>query len=199
MPFYRNRHAVLAEFAQEPNGMLKGTFDNAITNAAILHLMLSKKLGKDVIVAFTGDEEESSQGAIQVSRFLKNNAIKVRHIFVLDVSDMGWTENADFTIEDDCWANDNTGKAIIETAKHLPYQWVFVPSDCTDIPQYVPEQVLIHKDAAEDETWTYEEYGFDCCSICLPTSGEMHSNSGVLARENSYRNYINALEQLLKM
>ena len=44
---------------------LRGTFDNSVGNAAILFLMIQGKLPDNVVVAFTGDEEQNSQGAVQ--------------------------------------------------------------------------------------------------------------------------------------
>lgn len=41
------------------DGTLLGAFDNSITNAAIVYLMLTEKLPDNVLVAFAGDEEEN--------------------------------------------------------------------------------------------------------------------------------------------
>ena len=103
---------------QEPNGMLKGTYDNAITNAAITYLMMTNALPDNTLVAFTGDEEINSGGAEDLISFLRKRGIKVRHIFVLDVTDMGWDEGADFTVENDFW-NGDCGRDIIESVLSL--------------------------------------------------------------------------------
>lgn len=66
-----------------------GTFDNSITNASIVYLMLSRALPRNVIVAFTGDEEETSRGALDVSRFIEDHNLDVLNIFVLDVTEEG--------------------------------------------------------------------------------------------------------------
>ncbi|MFQ9022476.1 MAG: hypothetical protein ACLR6J_16980 [Parabacteroides merdae] len=48
----------------------KGTFDNSATNAAVIDLMLRGELDESVLVAFTGDEEKDSAGAIEIMQML---------------------------------------------------------------------------------------------------------------------------------
>ena len=58
---YTNYHASCDD------GILLGTFDNSVTNAVILSLILENRLPQQVLVAFTGDEEDQSRGADQAS------------------------------------------------------------------------------------------------------------------------------------
>lgn len=53
-------------------GNYKGTFDNAVTNAIAVIAMLEKRFADNVLIAFTGDEEEESARAEQVIEFLEN-------------------------------------------------------------------------------------------------------------------------------
>lgn len=181
----------------EPGGLLRGTYDNAITNAAVAHLMMTGSLPENTLVAFTGDEEENSTGAEQLAKFLQKAGIKIRHIFVLDVTNMGWDENADFTVENNFWDGD-CGSGIINSVTALNRNWRFVPSDCGDIPPFVPKQFIIGIEAMEDESWCFDEYDINCCSFCIPIAGEMHSDHGVLARESSFYNYTDALAEIIK-
>lgn len=181
------------------DGMLRGTYDNSLTNTSILSLLLSDSLPDNVLVAFTGDEEETSEGANHLIAFLRYHHLNVKQIFVLDVTDMGWNEMADFTVENDFWSDDCFGRRIITTAEILPYCWRFVPSDPNDVPEYVSSKNTIYEEAAEDESWNYDEEGFDCCSICIPIQGNMHSNHGVLARKTSMYHYIEFLNELLNL
>lgn len=50
----------------------RGSFDNLITNAALVWDVRENRFGSQVLVAFTGDEEEDSHGADQVARIVKN-------------------------------------------------------------------------------------------------------------------------------
>ncbi|MCD8268565.1 MAG: hypothetical protein LUD46_09020 [Parabacteroides sp.] len=57
-------------FMEDTGDYWKGTFDNSATNAALVNLMLHDKLNESVIIAFTGDEEINSCGAIEVMNTL---------------------------------------------------------------------------------------------------------------------------------
>lgn len=178
------------------NNLLLGTYDNAITNAATLSVMLNDNLHDNVIFAFTGDEEYGSTGSTQLVEYLNKNQINVLHIFVLDVTDMAWDIEADYTIENDLW-KEEMGKRIINIAESLPYKWRFVPSEPDDIPEYIKPSVIIYQEAAEDESWDYDEHGFSSCSFCLPTLGDMHSNNGIQARYSALEKYTDTLKELL--
>lgn len=109
---------------------------------------------------------------------------------------MGWNKAAGFTIENNFW-NGDCGRKIINAVQALPYNWRFVPSDCNDVPAFVPKEFVIDEEAEEDESWEFDEHGINCCSICLPVKGEMHSDHGVLAREISFYNFTEALARIL--
>ncbi|MBR5900843.1 hypothetical protein IKZ40_00660 [bacterium] len=177
-------------------GLLKGTFDNAATNAAILSVMLDGDLPDNVVVSFTGDEERGSKGAEETVEYLRSKQLKIDLAVILDVTDMGWEEGADFTVENNFWRDDQ-GKRIIEKAKKLGERWRFVPEDTEDIPSYVPPEMVIHEEAEADESWDLDEMDVPCFSFCLPVNGNMHSNAGVLARKDSLAKYCSALKAIL--
>lgn len=178
------------------DGFLKGTFDNAATNAAVLSVMLEGSLPDNVLIAFTGDEERHSRGAIKTVEFLRSSNLTIDLAVVLDVTDMGWDEGADFTVENNFWREDQ-GKQIIGKAKELGYKWRFVPEDLRDIPAYVPSELVIHEEAEEDESWKFDDLEVPCFSLCLPVKGNMHSNAGVRARKDSFPKYCSAMSALL--
>lgn len=178
------------------DGILKGTYDNALTNAAILYVMLSCDLPDNVLIAFTGDEEEESGGANDVIDFIKNRKRKVKNIYVLDVTEEGWDKELDFTIENNFW-DDDFGEKIISLAEKTDYKWMFVPSNPTDVPYYVDKEYIVWKEADADESWDYDEADIPSFSFCIPTLGEMHSNEGIFAREKSLNNYVKFLAELL--
>lgn len=179
------------------NDTMRGTYDNAITNAAIISAMLADQLPDHVLIAFTGDEEVDSKGAKHMLKFLKSKDIDIKVIVILDVTDMGWTENADFTIENNFW-NDLLGNDAIEIADNSSYNWRFVPSDINDIPQYVSSDHVIMEEAEEDESWYYDEEKQQCFSFCLPVYGEMHSDAGVLVRKEAFYHYAEMLVKMLQ-
>ena len=184
-------------FVEElPNGLMRGTFDNMLTNAAILTLMLRGELPKNVIVAFTGDEEEDGIGVIQATRFLRNHDLSFRAI-VLDVTEMAY-DTSDFTIEND-FLNRNTCMKIVAEAKSIGSNWRFVPANPHKTHDYVPRGQLINEEAEEDESWELDELEIPCFSFCIPIKGDMHSGNGCIAKRESYRMYIKALTQIIKI
>lgn len=183
-------------FAQEAEGgILKGTFDNAITCAAVIETMLTSALPDNVVIAFTGDEENNSNGANELTKFLEKSKKKFRAV-VLDVTDMGWEEKIGFTIENN-FMSDKFGESVIETAEQSGSEWLFVPSDTDDIPKYVSKKRVVFEEAVSDESWEYDENDIECFSLCLPVKGNMHSNEGVIAYLKSYNEYTDVLKKLL--
>lgn len=182
---------------QVDDDTLLGTFDNSITNASAVHLMLSTDLPDNVLFAFTGDEEEGSRGATDVARFVEDNRLEVLNIYVLDVTEVGWKREADFTVENDFW-DDDFGKRVVDLACDTGYQWRYVPAYPDDIPSYVPKDRVKMTEAYEDESWEYDERDLPCFSLCLPTKGDMHCDDGILARTVSFRRYTEVLGRMLK-
>jgi len=68
-----------------------GSFDNSATNAAVLTLMTSELLSPQVMIAFTGDEENTSHGVHDVVAFFEKNpdAGVLDAVICLDVSNFG--------------------------------------------------------------------------------------------------------------
>lgn len=179
------------------NDIMHGTYDNAITNVAIISAMLTDQLPDHVLIALTGDEEVDSKGAKHLLNFLQSKSIEIKVIVVLDVTDMGWTENADFTVENNFWS-ELLGSKIVEIADSSSYNWRFVPSDVNEIPQYVSSDYVIMVEAEEDESWYYDEEKQQCFSFCLPVYGEMHSDDGVLIRKEAFYHYAEMLVKMLR-
>ena len=171
-----------------------GTYDNCLTNSAVLTLMLEGSLHDDIVVAFTGDEECNSNGAIRLCDYFRKNNIEPLATIVLDVTDAGWDE-ADFTVENNFWC-DALGRKIINEASRLDAPWKFIPSDPDDVPTYVPPHNVIFEEAEADESWEYDEQNVACFSLCIPVKGDMHSNQGVLVRKRSCLKYVYALNTI---
>lgn len=176
--------------------LLKGTYDNSITNTAVLYLMMHNKLPDNVIVAFTGDEERHSCGAIAVTEYLRTHNIPFKCI-ILDVTDAGWEKKALFTVENNFFDN-VMGKKVIETVKPYVSKWLFVPEELYNVPAYVPKECVHDKKSEQDESWDYDELEIKCFSLCLPVKGDMHSDDGVYARLLSLKAYVDVLQELAK-
>lgn len=162
----------------------KGTFDNSATNAAIIDLMLAGDLDDSVLIAFTGDEEKNSAGAVEVLQLLQERDCPIERAIVLDVTNEGWADEAAFSIENDRGFDIITGFQIVSLLQE------------NNIPC-----VFIHE-AEPDETWEYYSYPtgehpqIPCLSLCLPVLGDMHKDSGVRLRKSSIKPYKQILKQL---
>lgn len=166
-------------FCSHDGDNLRGTFDNSFTNAAILSLMVAGKLPDNVVVAFTGDEEHDSQGAVQTVLAFGRAQCEIKFALVLDVTNTGWESGAHFALENDLGVDMLTAHKIIETLNSLGVEYAF------------------EHNAEPDESWDYNDYGIPALSLCVPVFGELHSDEGVFVRKNSVEGYCNALKSIV--
>ena len=154
-----------------------GTFDNSACCAILCYLMENNKLPPNVIVAFTGNEEQDGKGAKQVSKYLKKEYkdCNVRYIISLDLTNYFYNKKH-YTIENiyGCYQEGTFGLILPEAG--------------------------IMGDAAPDDSCTYKKY-FPCFSMCLPCENigeDMHSIQGVRILQNSLVMFSDALQYLLE-
>lgn len=165
-------------FCNDDGECYRGTFDNSFGNAAVLWNMLNGNLPDNVAVAFTGDEEKDSKGAVQALLALSRLGCNVSFVLVQDVTNVGWERGALFTIENDACIDILTGYGIVSSLE--PYSGRFAFSH----------------NAEPDESWCYAEYGIPCLTLCVPSCGELHGDAGVLIRKESAMEYCNVLHML---
>lgn len=158
--------------------LFRGTFDNSFGNAALLWCMLNGTLPDNAVVAFTGDEERDSKGAMQALLALGRIGCCISSVIVQDVTNVGWDSGALFTIEND------SGFDLLHSYNII-----------SSIEQYSGKFAFKH-DAEPDESWGYAEYGIPCFTLCAPVSGELHSDEGVLLRKESATEYCKVLSLL---
>lgn len=179
---------------QKSDSLLLGTYDNSITNASLLYLMVNDLLPDNVIVSFTGDEERCSHGAVEVFETLTAENIRFKTI-ILDVTDAGWDENVDFTVENNFW-DDDFGEEVIRKVSGLSSKWFLVPASMDDLIKYLGNEHIYLQEAELDESWMYSKLGVECFSLCIPIFGPMHSDQGVNARVDSLLEYTRVLKEL---
>ena len=158
---------------------MRGTFDNSFGNAAVLWNMLQDRLPDNVVVAFTGDEEKDSHGAVQTVVALGQMGCEIAAVLVLDVTNEGWESGALFTLENDLGIDVLTGYNLISS-----------------LEQYAGRFAFKHN-ALPDESWDYADYGIPSLTLCVPVCGELHSDAGVLLRKDSVEHYCKALSVVL--
>ena len=172
---------------------LVGSFDNSITNAVVLGLLLADRLPHDAVVAFTGDEERESRGARDVVDHLRDTGRDPRAVIVLDVTDDRFYGNA-FTVEN-WFAKGHAGLPVGENDFLAHLLAAFDDNVST----------VHHDDAWQDESWTYEEHDVHVVSLCVPTapadssssrSNWMHGADGVRVNAGYLPAYADALARL---
>ena len=165
-------------FCREESEYYLGTFDNSFTNAALLHEMKAGTLADNIFIAFTGDEEKDSGGAIAVNVYLTRLSCRIQFAIVLDVTRAGWDNHRLFAIENDLCIDLMTAHQIVELLK--PYR-----ANCE----------YLHL-AEPDETWDYADYGISTLTLSAPVSGDMHDDEGVYIRKDTYPLYRKVLVAL---
>ena len=171
-------------FVKDQSDCWLGTFDNSATNAALIELMLTGRLADQVLIAFTGDEEKDSKGAVEVMHVLQQEQLLLNRAVILDVTNEGWEEDVSYSMENDWGFDLLTGFRLVSDLQEAGIPCVFVHH------------------AEPDESWEYRkaaQYGlqeFPCLSLCVPVSGDMHADAGVLLRKSSIPLYQQVLEML---
>ena len=168
-------------FCTDEGDCLRGTFDNSFTNAALLLNMVQDRLPDNVVVAFTGNEESDSKGAVQAVVALGQMGCEVAAALVLDVTNEGWESSALFTLENDLGIDILTGYNIISSLEQYGGRFAF------------------KHNALPDESWDYADYGIPSLSLCVPVGGELHGDAGVLLRKESALEYCKVLAMLAAM
>ena len=158
--------------------MLSGTFDNSLTNACVIYDMIQGKLNDNVVIAFTGDEEENAGGVKEVVRQFRKWNTPIALAIVLDITEEGWKEKKHFTVENDLGIDIMTGSRIIELLENYHDVYGFV------------------HDSEPDESYDYDEEDIPCFSLCIPSHGDMHSEEGVDIRTDSLSSYCTVLSEL---
>lgn len=172
------------------DGELRGTFDNSACNAIAVEGMLINLFPAQVLISFTGDEENDSKGVDQTIRSLQERAVfaNLEIIITLDLTEEHY-QTCHFTIEN-YFVEQNNGNSLLRFLKKREIKTYL--AEMIDSPVFV-------KDAEPDESWQYDEYNLNCFSLCLPCrllGHDMHSDIGVAISENSLDGYMNALKHL---
>ena len=168
-------------FVTETEECFLGTFDNSITNACLVYMIMFGLIPENVVIAFTGSEEEGEYlGAQEAVHWLMGQGSIICGAVALDVTNEGFSQQASFTLENDMGIDLFTAHRLIER-----------------LSDFKEHYLLVH-DSLPDETWLYyPQYQIPTLSFCLPVQGDMHSEEGVEARRSSIPYYIEGLFTLL--
>lgn len=182
-------------------GNLRGTYDNAGTNAACVIAMRKFDLPDNVIFAFNGDEETGKcKGAEEVLTVMKEHNKKIFPI-ALDVTYDSYDDKKLYTIEN-FYGNIKTAELVINRARDLDSNldnptFTYVKAPNGPLPK------LDKNEVSRDRSWFdegayYGEKRISAFSLCLPCGeGEMHSNYGVQVKAPVFEGYVNSLVGML--
>lgn len=179
--------------------VLTGTYDNAISNAAMVELMRKKDLPENVVFAFTADEETGRcRGAGEVLSVLGHDMKRRLFAIALDVT----YENhfgCLYSMENICLSPQvlkDLGEKMQELDKDLPLPpGRYVRLDKKTDLSFVRYGQVSRMESWMDEGQFYGKY-IPAVSFCLPlTGGEMHQASGCHTKGRVYDGYIESLAQ----
>ena len=176
-------------FAISKAGELHGTFDNSACNAITVEAMLNNLLPAQVLVSFTGDEENQSRGVDQTIAFLQEVKLfdSLEMIVILDITEECF-RSRHFTVEN-LFFRERHRQSLLQFDRKR------------DLKRYlrtVLESPAFVEDAEPDEAWQYGKYDLNCFSLCLPCrvlGSDMHADTGLTILEDSIEGFFSAFGQ----
>ena len=199
-------HADIVSAIKHPSSALEdgyfhGTYDNLGTNAACVNLMLNHKMPPNVYFAFT-DEEETGRclGAADALRYVTEKTGMEPICIALDVTDEGYDNDRLFTIEGLHTKSAGFRERLLSSIKEAEGEeqsFEIVKLEKEDDCSMFPESYVAKSLTVFDESVFYARRGCNSCSVCLPTDGHMHSDSGLDVKEPVMEGYSLSLAQLI--
>jgi len=186
------------------DGLLHGTYDNQICDAAITILMNDvRDFPDNVLFAFTGDEETGRcNGAVSIaSAIVKTGKIPV--CIALDVTSDGFYENSLCSLENLSFPKmnsnfiENVANVFLKLEPEGKKCFNFIKKDNQNIPQILPNDYLTNDFGECDEAFAYKRIGLPTMSLCIPTSGSMHSESGLYVKHPVFEGYLETLKSFI--
>lgn len=180
------------------DGFYHGTYDNLGTNASAVSIMLleGNNLPDNVYFAFTSEEETGRcLGATDAYKFI-HDSTKINPLCVaLDVTDEGYYDNKLGSLEG-LSANKNTALKIKRSFMDTEGEnksFCVVKMSKKDISPFDKEYINGGITVFDESVHFGKKLKQNAFSFCLPTSGAMHSNSGLDVKEPVFIGYILSL------
>lgn len=187
----------------DENGIYQGTYDNIGTNAAALILMLEANLDKNIVFAFTGDEETGGcRGAKKTASYFFERGKRPTCI-ALDVTFEGFWDNFLCSMENASAPKEQEEEflnAVVDalySTEGEKQTFQFVKIGKKHIPTKIESKYLSPSSGMYDEGMAYRDEGYPALSLCLPCYGHMHSNSGVAIKQPVFEGFLASLYTLV--
>jgi len=186
------------------DGWYKGTYDNMITNAASVILMkeCEDTIPDNIVFAFTGDEETGRcTGAKEVSEYLYSLG-KMPLCIALDVTYEGFDENVLMSVENVTAPKEIRDSFLNQVVDYMlktemQKSFCFTKAGKKYVPTNIPKGYMTNSTGMYDEAFAYRDMGFPGMSLCIPTHGNMHGESGLYVKQPVFEGYIISLESFL--
>ena len=196
------------------DGYYDGTYDNAGPAGASVIAMLEGDIPANVVFAFTADEETGRcNGAGQALEYVTCLGYENPLCIALDVTYEGYDDGLLYTIEnlssghkknEDMNFINSVGSTIMSLEKTSEDENITYPPTCSLVrlhkdatPENLSKEFIAKECGWYDEAQFYVHQHMRSFSICLPSNGEMHANSGLDVRQPEFEGYLNALESVI--
>lgn len=184
-------------FSELKDGIYKGTYDNLATNAACCALMMEEDhLPDNVVFTFDGDEETGwCHGLKEAVKWLKSTGHNIIYGIAADVTYEGFYDNKLASYENMTGKKEDLNNMFegfkstepdnMKTFSFVPISKDMIPDNATDYFEGSTGML--------DEAFMFKDFGIPGLSICVPTEGNMHSDSGLQMKEAVFEGYILSL------
>lgn len=207
-PMLVSSHADIVPYIKNPFSTLKedepyfhGTYDNLGTNGAAVSMMVNRTMPENVYFAFTAEEETGRcTGAETALKYLRDETGVDPVCVALDVTDEGYDENRLCTVEGFNAKTEDIRKSILKrllSGEGTEQSFEVVRLHKKDDVSILPKEYVNKNTTVFDESIFYAGKNCNSFSLCMPTEGEMHSDSGLYVKEPVLRGYELSLAQVV--
>ncbi len=181
----------------EETKYFKGTYDNMGTNGACVELMVNRELPDNLYFAFTAEEESGRMtGAEYALNYMINKSGQSPKVIVLDVTYEGYNHDRLCTIEGLHAPSEEERRALLQSLLTIEGQeqsFEVVRMKKKDDNSFLPESYQAKGTTDCDESYFYAKQNCTSFSLDLPTTGSMHSDSGLRTKQAVMWGYLDSL------
>jgi len=146
---------------------------------SLIYLMQKEKLPDSVVVAFLKSSDEKKQEIQKLVKLLRRAKRTFRAI-VLDVTNTGWEEKCDFTVEN-CYLGERMYRNLISALHGGSGKWKIIPEDRQMVKRILYYEKYFTENASRrNDCDYYRECEVNCFSLCLPVEGEIRKDEGIV-------------------
>lgn len=146
--------------------------------ASLICLMQDDELPASVMVAFMKNTNDKRQGIQNLVKLLKKTKRTFRAI-VLDVTNTGWEEACDFTVEN-CYLTQRMYKNLVSALHGGRGRWKIIPEDRKMLKGILFDNDYFTENAPRGKECDYfQEFGVKCFSFCLPVKHAIVNKNAV--------------------